>query len=165
VTCLNDRELAIWAAGFFDGEGCVSIVRTCVTARHPGYHGLYVVVANGRRDVLDLFCTRWDGRVNVDHPATQRWRAGFTWRVYGATAAQFLADIAPFVLVKREAVAIGLKLQTTVRVGRGHLTAEVLQERERMRLDLQALNGLQPGRPRKHFVEASKGYVMSLLGD
>lgn len=79
---------AQYAAGFFDGEGCV---------RHDG-ESLRVSITNTYRPVLEDFMRAWGGSVRTHELNTHRpdHRTSYRWEINGRPAVLFLLDIWPF---------------------------------------------------------------------
>jgi hypothetical protein len=89
-----------YAAGFFDGEGCVLID---LPRRTKGY-ALRVTLAQGSKTVLLRLQAAWGGSLSGKEG---RWRLSLV----GTTAGAFLSDIFPFLVVKREQAAIAIEFQ------------------------------------------------------
>lgn len=100
---------AEWAAGFFDGEGCVSIQRR----QRGGFleHHLSVQVGQATRQCLDELAARYDGSVTRDRKAGG---AFFRWRVHGQSAERFLRTIHPHSLVKRREIEAAIELREAI---------------------------------------------------
>ena len=92
------REDYIYAAGFFDGEGCISI-----TTNGQGKARLTVVIGQKNRAVLDWFSARWGARV-VKPPSQNVFR----WQVNGRYAVTLLSDLLPFLKEKRTQAVLAL---------------------------------------------------------
>jgi hypothetical protein len=88
-----------YAAGMFDGEGCILIVSYIDKSSMPNKrrYNLRVNVSQKATEVLYWLQTRWDGYVGENHAASQ-------WVTSGAKARKFLEDVRPFLMVKREQV-------------------------------------------------------------
>lgn len=159
---------AEYAAGFFDGEGSISILVTRPNKKHPtAFHRLRVQVAQrvSHRAVLDELAETFGGAVYVRKQktaASQRWIAGADWIITRTSDAQaFLLAIEPFVIVKREQVDIALRflaartLSPLVRDASGHyagrpaITPEEFALRESFRQELLAANRLGSARTTK----------------
>lgn len=96
-----------WAAGFFDGEGCIQ-----VEPRPSGYGVSYYVnvqlTQNDRRP-LDEIAARFGGRVSgTGARANDRC---FRWRASAGVAETFLRAVLPHLLVKRERAEHALALR------------------------------------------------------
>jgi hypothetical protein len=112
-----------YAAGLFDGEGCVIIDKP----RRGKGHTLMVTLAMREPIAVTWLQERWPGSLC---PAIRRPKAGepFTlwyWRRYTSAAAAFLSDILPYLLVKQAQAKLAIELQSHKSFGR-RLTDEVL---------------------------------------
>ena len=101
-----DEEL-IWMAGFFDGEGCISMVRC--GPRHEGYSPYYrIVIAMTLTNeaILRLFHARFGGRFYPMHngkPGKSRdWKPQWQWRMDASPGARFIEEILPYLKLKHE---------------------------------------------------------------
>lgn len=102
-----DETTKAWAAGFFDGEGSISI--------QPNRHYyLYIEVVNTEREVIDFFVSSWGARYEELKKSghwkseKQAYRAVF----FGPdrkVAKEFLLDILPYLRIKRRRAEIALR--------------------------------------------------------
>jgi hypothetical protein len=94
---------AAYAAGLFDGEGCVTFYQS------RGYTNPILVIAISDRWALESLATRWGGRV---HNLASQQKPGrlpiYHWRLFGKTALDFALDIRPHLLIKRAEIDIVL---------------------------------------------------------
>ncbi len=128
-------------AGFFDGEGYVTINKV---------GGVVVGISQKRAEVLGLMIEQFGGTISNNHgPETSAWRTGQADEVKN-----FLSMIYPHSIVKREEIEIGLKAAELIRrnnQGCVPLTFAEMEDRMKLRDELQAL------RPKKTFTKiASK---------
>src|SRR5260370_35134015 len=98
-----------YAAGLFDGEGCVIIDKP----RRGKGHTLMVTLAMREPIAVTWLQERWPGSLC---PAIRRPKAGepFTlwyWRRYTSAAAAFLSDILPYLLVKQAQAKLANEFQ------------------------------------------------------
>lgn len=107
-----------YVAGFFDGEGSIDIrFEAKVSKNGKRYERFYLrasVIQIDRRP-LDLMQARWGG--SVSRRKAQKSTACHTWVVTTKSAAAFLADIAPHLIVKRREAELAIEFQWTVRDG------------------------------------------------
>lgn len=78
-------------AGFFDGEGCITIERK----------NLRIVVGGTYRPILEDMKADIGGNIHVlihDHP---RYKDAWTWHCYNDTAEKFLESCLPYFSVKK----------------------------------------------------------------
>jgi hypothetical protein len=99
-----------YAAGFFDGEGCVGIYgsRKRLTLR------VCTSVANTDKAVIDMFVSRWGGGIRVMAPRKSNHRTLYTWRTNTAAAIAVLRELRPFLVVKAEQVDCALEFNDKV---------------------------------------------------
>lgn len=117
---VSDHDCA-YAAGLFDGEGCVQIVRTPahkrVRHKEAGL-GLTANVVNTDRPVLEWLQERWGGNLQrkVISPGTlTRVRPDY-WILHGKRAGYFLTCIQPYSKIKlRQIEAVLLFAETYFR--------------------------------------------------
>ncbi len=96
------QEDLIWAAGFFDGEGCISIQKQQKQTRL--YYYMSVSVYQNDCRPLDDFLELFGGSILPEAPA-QKWRAS------GRTAAAMLSEMLPYLRVKREQAITAIAFQ------------------------------------------------------
>lgn len=104
-----DAAECLYAAGFFDGEGCISLGPTGRTVRAQ------MVLGNTNLPVLEWLREHWGGQIYAKKDRIQR-RPQWQWRLNESRTAVFLDDIGPFVKVKAPAIGnarafLRLKLQ------------------------------------------------------
>lgn len=102
----SDADKA-YAAGFFDGEGCVFIQRR--TDRRG--HILWVFATQSYPGPLLWLQDRWGGSVR---PRKQKgvpssWKPCHEWYVFGSKALRFLRDVVPHLLVKAPQVWLAME--------------------------------------------------------
>jgi len=100
-----DRGDAYYA-GFFDGEGSISIVR-----RKPHGHILHVDVGQVDRRPLDALKTRFGGTVQRQARHSYGQRDLWYWKVSARSALPFLEAVLPHLIVKREQAELALAFQ------------------------------------------------------
>lgn len=130
-----------WAAGFFDGEGCVRIQKESVQRRLNLHYLLQVIVVNTDPAPLDALSEWFGGNVHrrdrTDGHKTLWW-----WELGSAAAERFLRAIRPYSIVKCEQIDLALEFRATFdpsypkKLG---LTSDILDCRERQRLILASL--------------------------
>lgn len=151
-----------YIAGFWDGEGSVSIARNRANGKSD-YHKVVVTLTQRakHRDVLDRVCAEFGGAVFLRTQPTRvahAWAEQATWQAQGKdTIRHFLLAIQPYAVIKAPQIALGLEFLDTFqqsaslrdRLGRVHgsvLPVEEIERRERLRLAMRNLNELGPPR-------------------
>jgi len=103
-------ELA-YVAGFFDGEGYVTIGPQ---SRDQQHYYMRAGITNTCRRPLELCQEIWGGSVVESRDRGSRLLA-YRWYLHGAKAFKFLSDIEPYLLVKLEQVSIAAKFESLKR--------------------------------------------------
>ncbi len=129
----NPLDIA-WAAGLFDGEGCVYVARSKHDGMRYGHHyRISCCISLTHLQTLERFRDLFGGGVheNVNHPGRQLWQ----WVLSGQEPVRaFLNAILPFAMVKREEIELMLDAcdnwESGKRVGREPLPFYVFAIRE-----------------------------------
>lgn len=90
----------VWAAGFFDGEGCIQLKRTAKSRTRT----LYVIIANYDEGAIMKLQERWGGSVN------RRGRA-FYWNLTARKALIFLREIQPFLVTQKNIARVKVAIE------------------------------------------------------
>ena len=135
-----------WLAGFFEGEGCVSIHKNKRQGTHksPRYQmGIYI--SNTEDKLLHPFSDRWGGNVRNKGILNSK-KVIFQWSIHSLMAKKALLDMLPFFIGKTKRQAeIALEFQEhnkpayRIRDEKGRivpLSKEELQWREMKRQEL-----------------------------
>src|ERR1051325_9395129 len=100
-----DQWDARYAAGFFDGEGCVSVVKATSRTKEPHYR-LQVAITNTNAEILLWFQAHRGGKTyevsNNRSNLTEYPRMCLVLFWHGREAAANLRELEPFLRVKRE---------------------------------------------------------------
>ena len=143
---------AAYAAGFFDGEGCVMIWRSTggqVDTAGRRHHRLVISVSQTHIGPLEWLMKRFGGTISFTKTTPDRpnFKDKWTWVLSNKRAAEFLRIIQPYLVLKAERVVIALKFQDTmmspVSVGKrgwSKITPEKWDERETFRNEMMRLN-------------------------
>lgn len=101
------RDLLIWMAGFFDGEGCVRLNRFRQRRRpRTVTFRLDVAISQKHRLPLDHFVESFGGSIRA---VRHRGMLYFIWSVNGDGAATMLTALLPYLRLKREIAELGLR--------------------------------------------------------
>jgi len=95
------KEELIYIAGFFDGDGCVSVSQ----------RSLIVNIGNTVKEPLVLVHRFFGGNITEYQPKGNR-QLTYTWTVYGNNAEDFLKYVLPYLIIKKRVAILGLELQT-----------------------------------------------------
>lgn len=107
---MDKHELLIWAAGFFDGEGCISIScsRKGKRVAHPGYYTLQLTAFQNTRVPLDVFLQLFGGAIRY---STTHSTGGWIWAQTGPGTIETLFKMTPYLLVKRAQAEVAITFQ------------------------------------------------------
>lgn len=123
-----------WIAGFFDGEGCISI---------QSDKGLRVIFINTRRDVLLAVSEGFGGvgklKVKKRIPGERGTRPCYQWITWGREAQRVLETLLPYLVIKKSEAEVALEFQSLIvqrlpgqTRGPRAVTAEVWQRRREL---------------------------------
>jgi hypothetical protein len=104
---------AQYAAGFFDGEGCVN----CATNR-GGSPFVRILIVNTNLEVLERFKETWGGDINKNYKSKEHWKQAYTWRLSHTSAGLFLEEILPYLIVKKKQSELAIEF-INIRPGKG----------------------------------------------
>jgi len=146
---MEREQQVIWAAGFFDGEGCVLIYKAQDHRRPQDYHTLSLQVGQTTIAPLLLFRELWGGTISFSKAQQAKHADHYCWRVTSRLAVQPLKEMLPYLLVKRAQAELGLKFTQLLQVShnRRRLSHEELQTREAARQAMRELNARGPRLP------------------
>jgi hypothetical protein len=99
------EELA-YAAGLFDGEGSISLVRQ----KNNRSHSPQVAVASTDHEVLDWLQKRFGGSIVTKQPYKTNHSVSYDWRLTDRRALNFLQLIRPFLVIERKIRRVDLLL-------------------------------------------------------
>jgi len=104
----DEKAYLSWLGGFFDGEGCVTILRGKKTTGYPYYHTLKVEIGGNFKEILEEIEKRFGGTLSQKSDSSK-----FAWRLQlsAKKALHFLEIIQPYVRLKHEEVETGIEFQ------------------------------------------------------
>jgi hypothetical protein len=142
------REDIAYLAGFFDGEGSVTInhvKRTdrTVSGRYKNdSYTLQVVIGNTDPTVPNWAQSMFGGYVIVREPRSIAHRPSFSWLISNYWAMRFLETIRPYIRMKGDVVDLAIRFQRAMKKhGPKATPPEVIAWREEQRLAIRMLNG------------------------
>jgi hypothetical protein len=138
-----DVAFVAWAAGFFDGEGCIHAGFETAPKYGLRTH-LMVVVGQTVPGPLVAIQSRWGGSLRDQPARNPRHQHQWHWRLIGKNAAPFLTDVLPYLRVKRRAALLALDYIALIHPHSVRLTEE---DHARRRPIVEALQALNAGTP------------------
>lgn len=108
---MNDIDLA-YAAGLIDGEGCIQIIKHTDKNCRRGYKWwLNVTVSMCDREAVDFLRSCFGGCIYTPKRLTIKNREIYRWSITTRQAGEFLDQILPYLIVKKELANIAVKFQ------------------------------------------------------
>lgn len=123
-----DVEELAYAAGLFDGEGSISLIR-----HHDNRtHSPQVSVASTDYEVVSWFRERFGGSIVTKQPRQSNHSVSYDWRLTDRRALVFLDLIRPYLVIERKIRRIDLLLNDYVaRTPRnGRYTKEMVERKQ-----------------------------------
>lgn len=141
---------AAYAAGFFDGEGCVSISRTQRKDCNGPTYCLAVIVGQINVEPLLFLQNRWGGSIShrIRPPPYSN---VFDWRTQADSAASFLRSLLPYLILKQERAKLAINFQA-LKGGQGKYRGDSNRPVlfEEFYGEMRAMNGNAPNPWRKN---------------
>lgn len=134
---MDTRDLC-YAAGFFDGEGTISIGTQVRPYGRGRYFSLCCSVANTDESIIQWWNEQWPAHLSTrryDHP---KYQPLHRWQIERKKAAAFLHDIEPFLRQKRSQALLGLELDGMM--GPQRMTDEEYERMISIHAEVSALN-------------------------
>lgn len=133
---MTRRERVAWAAGFFDGEGCITVQESSVVSG-TGWRSLSLIlrVSQKRREPLAVLEELFGGSIR------QTSKGQFEWNLSAAKAAAALKEMHKHMVLKSSQTNVALEFQGLVNLQTGstRLTEEDRQARLSCAARLKAL--------------------------
>jgi LAGLIDADG endonuclease len=157
---MDSKEKLIWAAGFVDGEGCISINRQKMKRKSKsGFrehicYTLGLAVSQKVKEPLDILVELFGGHLfSYKTKGVLYWR----WQHWGPGALNAISQLLPYLVVKRRMAELGIDFQTKLtgwnrEYGRRGYPGWVNESREAFYQKAKVLN--QRGKP----VEGAAAY-------
>jgi len=138
---VKGKSRLAYLAGFFDGEGCITIQHRR-NGKGKFYHQLWVSVVNTNRYSLEVFRFTFGGRI-YSQPRPQskpHWKASWVWQISDRHACECLKSLLPYLLQKQPQAQVAIEFQESKPVrGYSRLTDGQRAIREAQRITLQAM--------------------------
>lgn len=122
---LSENKIA-WAAGFFDGEGCIQISRFRTDRYTFGVaHKLHVIVTQKERKPLEDFKRMFGGSVSINRSTDT-----YLWQVSNLHADKFLKLVQKYLVCKKDESKIGRKFIKLLKGNNEKITLKNLKQRD-----------------------------------
>lgn len=133
-----------WCAGFFDGEGFVTIQRRKSTVNGKVYEGHYLRIGVNHVAIepLEELQRVLGGTIKqqLEHTVIGNRKQRHSWHMSTKDAAQALLYLMPYLRNKNKVAALALDFQKTISENKQPLSPEIVQLREQFKQDITSLN-------------------------
>lgn len=109
---INDQ----YAAGFFDGEGCVYCYKHKRWKSSQGTfdYQVRITVSNTNAEILRLLSEAYGGSVHQMYSPKGNRRACWQWTIAARKALAFMERVSPFLIIKKNEVTKAMELQKRI---------------------------------------------------
>jgi len=99
-----------YLAGFFDGEGCITIIKG---KNHMGnvQYSLRAIVSNTNDYVLQMYEFSFGGRIQKRKYKKPGWRDCYAWELSSTRAYEFLKCVYPYLTIKKAQADLAFAFQ------------------------------------------------------
>lgn len=145
-----DVETLAYAAGFIDGEGCISISKVLPPRYTSPSYWLEIKVSSTDEASIDFLNTVFGGhtrsRAKDQSMKKEGWRTAWEWSITGTSAQQFLMQILPYLKIKHHQATIAIEFQTyslahSMRVCKSAMKQAIINRKEVYRQHLNSFHG------------------------
>lgn len=138
TTSMNTKLLIVWCAGFFDGDGSLSIGLS-----DNKWHQLALNICCLDMKPLQVFKQLFGGTIRIT--TSKLGKPVHRWKLTGKDAIAALIAMYPFLVSKKDAVTVGLKFSKTLLPHGGHFSKRILSKetfdvRQQLKEELEELN-------------------------
>lgn len=101
-----------YIAGFFDADGGLNIYQTKkgVNKDRIGYQ-LSVYIFNTDKRIIDAMYNEFGGYIHIRKRPNPKWSDAYEWKISVNKALDFLKNIEPYLIVKKERAKIAIEFQ------------------------------------------------------
>ena len=108
--CMDIKYLA----GFFDGEGSISIIFRQYKNGARGYQVL-VQISNTNLSILEIFKEKFGGQIRPLKKMMSQYKQAWLWRIVSRQALSFLEQIIPYLIIKTNQAILAISFQKSLR--------------------------------------------------
>jgi hypothetical protein len=133
---VHSAETLAYAAGFFDGEGCVSISFSHPNVRNRRTTPIYtlvVKVSNTNKAILEWLQSAFEGSIVEHHSRKEKrvgtiWNTAWAWKANGNIATKFLELILPYLKIKQRSATLAIEFRRFAKSRSFRFSANQTQE-------------------------------------
>lgn len=133
---MNHREKIAYLAGIIDGEGSIMLWKSKASPSLRGQFNLRVNITSTDKILIEWLYENFGGHCYEcnapSRKANPHWKKQFIWTVARPKLLDFLKEIHPFLVIKKDRCEVAIKFRETF-VGKGRYLTE---EKFNLRLNL-----------------------------
>lgn len=127
-----------YLAGFFDGEGSISIIY--YNKRNINEFYILIQISNTNLDILKEFQKRFSGKIYPLKIKSENHTQAYSWKITAIVASLFLKNMLPYLVIKKSQAELALKFQQRQFKGK-FINNNEMDLRLKMRNEMLELNG------------------------
>lgn len=137
---MTEEIMLAWAAGFIDGEGCVSIL----TDRKN--YACLIDVGQVNKHPLTILAGLFGGTVRH---CPSKYGGHWAWRVYGPKASIAAQRLLPYLIGKKRQAEILIEFQDTKLTSGAYVSPAVYEHRETLYKEIKSLHPRRTSNPER----------------
>lgn len=141
---MNHREKLAYLAGIIDGEGSIMLWKAKGDPILRGQFNLRINVTSTDKCLIDWIFENFGGHCyECNSPSRQcqpKWKKQYTWTVPRPSILDFLIDIHPFLVIKKERCEVAIKFRKTFAKRERNLSKETFDLRFSLYQQMKHLN-------------------------
>jgi hypothetical protein len=140
---MNHREKLAYLAGIIDGEGSLLLWMN-KSSTQRGQFNLRVNVTSTDKILVDWIFENFGGSIyecnSPSRKSQPNWKKQYVWQVNRPEMLQFLNDIYPFLVIKKERCKVAIKFRETFEKRERNLSKETFEIRIKLFEQMKHLN-------------------------
>jgi len=138
---ITSEKDIIYISGFFDGEGCISILKQKRKDMKMPHYFLEIKITNTNKDVIQyIYNVLKVGRLSKKADKRKNHRTQWCWIANSTEAVYILKLLLPYLKVKKEQAKLAIEFQEKLNRRKHSLTVNEVKEKEKIRRKIMKLN-------------------------
>ena len=141
---MNQGEKLAYLAGIVDGEGSIMLWKSEINPKKRGQFNLRVNVSTTDKCLMDWLYKNFGGTIyELNAPsrkAKPHWKQQYIWQVNRPDILQFLKNIHPFLVIKKERCGVAIRFRETFEKRERNLSKETFDLRLNLSNQMKHLN-------------------------
>lgn len=133
-----------YLAGFFDGEGSISLIKNKEKSGKVGFQ-LVIHLSNTNLKILEKYKELFGGSIYITKRLTERHKQAYYWTARSKTALMFLEKIKPYLFIKKRQAILGIEFSKQLRPHGGNRKKPLTKDENSFRIKsantMKELNG------------------------